>query len=463
MTSHGTNGDGTKGTRSNAVTGRRGFLTAAGVGAIGLAGCVSSFGGPGSGGGGSGPIKVGHLAPVQLDMGKGSMRSARLAVEDINSNGGILDRDVELVEGDTQLSPSQANNLVNQMVNQDNVSMISGTFASETMLGIIDRVGNSGVPFLDTGSASPRITQEYPAQNYETFKNVFRVGPVNSNFQADLLADYGKFLSDQHGWNSFAVVVEDAEWTKPMSERMPQRMQEKYGLEVTMTDRIAPDTSDFTPILDSIAGSGAQAHMKAISHITGTAMLSSWGSNQYPFGEEGINVASMSPQYWGDTNGGCLYETTSETGAAGVAPITDKTVPFAKKYGEKYPDSRPTAPMYMGFGTYDALHVYKNAVESAGTANYQENLDGIVGALEETDYTGTSGQVQFYPRDHKYAHDVKYGSKFVPFPVVQWQKEGGSGGGGGSEFDPVKGPGKKVAVWPEEFATGDHVAPPWMG
>jgi branched-chain amino acid transport system substrate-binding protein len=62
-------------------------------------------------------------------------------------------------------------------------------------------------------------------------------------------------------------------------------------------------------------------------------MLSTWGANNYPFGEEGINVASMSPQYWGDTNGGCLYETTSESGAAGVAPITEKTVPFAKKYG----------------------------------------------------------------------------------------------------------------------------------
>ncbi|PSP73974.1 ABC transporter substrate-binding protein [Halobacteriales archaeon QS_3_64_16] len=388
--------DGT-GRTNRPKTRRRDFLaaTGAGVGAFGLAGCVGNLGGPGGGGGGGGggdgPIKVGHLAPVQLDMGKGSMRSARLAVEEINSNGGIMDRDVELVEGDTQASPSQASNLVNEMVNQDNVSMISGTFASEVTLGILDRVGNTGVPLLDTGSASPRITQEYPAQDYETFKNVFRVGPVNSNFQADLLADYGKFLSDTHGWNSFAVVVEDAEWTKPMTQRTGQRMEAEHGLEVTMTQRIAPDTSDFAPVLDSIANSGADAHIKAISHITGTAMLSSWGSNDYPFGEEGINVASMSPQYWGDTNGGCLYETTSETGAAGVAPITEKTVPFAKQYEEKHAESRPTAPMYMGFGTYDAMYVYKNAVEAAGTANYQENLDTIVAELEGTDYTGTSG------------------------------------------------------------------------
>ena len=162
-TGNGTNDDGTdeRERTSRRETRRRDFLAATGasVGAFGLAGCVGNLGGPGSGGGGGeGPIKVGHLAPVQLDMGKGSMRSARLAVEEINSNGGIMDRDVELVEGDTQASPSQASNLVNEMVNQNDVRMISGTFASEVMLGIINRVGNANVRFLDTGSALPNIT-----------------------------------------------------------------------------------------------------------------------------------------------------------------------------------------------------------------------------------------------------------------------------------------------------------------
>jgi branched-chain amino acid transport system substrate-binding protein len=185
MTPHDTTGNGTDddGTDETGRTRRREFLAATGasVGAFGLAGCVGNLGGPGSGGGGgSGPIKVGHIAPVQLDMGKGSMRSARLAVEEINNNGGIMDRDVKLVEGDTQASPSQASNLVNEMVNQNDVSMISGTFASEVMLGVVNRVGNANVPFIDTGAASLKITQNYPAAEYETYKNVFRVGPVNS-------------------------------------------------------------------------------------------------------------------------------------------------------------------------------------------------------------------------------------------------------------------------------------------
>jgi len=449
--SNNSNTDATTG-RSGGRVRRRGFLKATGGAALvtSVAGCTSSFGG----GGGGGTIKLGHMAPVQLDMGQGSMRSARMMVDALNEEGGIMDREVELVEGDTQLSASQANQLVQQWVNQEGVSMISGTFASETMLGIEERVGNLNVPFIDTGAASPQITQDHVGADYETYKNVFRCNPVNADFQADLLADYAAFLSDTHGWNSFAVVVEDAAWTQPVTDRTAARMEDEHGLSVEMNRRISPDTTDFTPILDSVEETGAKAMIKAISHISGTGMLSSWGANEYPFAQEGINVASMSPQYWSDTNGGCLYETTAESGAGGTAPVTEKTVPFTEDYIERF-DSRPTLPMYMGFGTMDAGFIFKNAAEAAGTVDFQNNLDDIVAELEATDYTGTAGQIQFYGKDHDYPHDVKFGEDLAPFPVTQWQAE--------AENDMIEGDGAKVCVWPEAFATGDHVLPEWMG
>lgn len=434
-------------------SGRRAFLKTAGASAtaaaFGLAGCI---GGGDGGGGGGGPIRIGHLAPVQMDMGQGSMNSARMLVEDLNEEGGILDRDVELVEGDTQLSPSQANQRVQEMVNQDDVRMISGTFASETMLGIMERVGNLDVPFFDTGSASPRIVQDYVAEDYDTYKNFFRNNPINADFQADLLGEYTEFLSDTHGWNSFAVVVEDAAWTNPVTERTTSYIEDA-GIELAMDRRISPDTTDFTPVLDSVEESGADAIVKAISHIPGTSWLATWGENEYPFAQEGINVASMSPQYWGDTNGGCLYETTAESGAGGVAPISDKTLPFTESYQEQFSE-RPTLPMYMGFGTYDAGYIFKEAVEAAGTADFNNNLDDIVAEIEGTDYTGTIGQVQFYGQDHDYPHDVKYGNDLAPFPVCQWQE--------GAASDLFESEGGKACVWPEEFATADHQSPSWM-
>lgn len=428
---------------------RRSVLATGGTaGALSVAGCIGRL----TGGGSSDTITVGHLAPAELDMGKGSMRSARMAVEKINKNGGILGKDVELITGDTASKPSQTNTLVQEMIGKG-AKMISGTFVSEATLAITGRVGQSNVPFLDTGAASPKITGNYPAKSYEQYKNIFRNNPANSTYQARYLGDYAKFLSEKYGWQKFAVVVEDAEWTTEISKFTPKRMKE-HGLTVAANKRIAPDTTDFTPTLDAVEASGAKSMIKAFAHLPGTAMLSDWATNKYPFSQEGINVSSMSPSYWADTNGGCLYETMGVSAAGGFAPITEKTEPFMDAYRKKH-NSRPGTPMYMGFGTYDAHFIYKNAVEAAGTADYTKDLDAIVAELEQTDYTGTCGRVKFFPKGHKHAHDVQPGLDLSPFPVVQWQKADNGNGLAGSS-------GTKVCVWPEKYATGEHKKPAWM-
>lgn len=418
--------------------GRRRFLQAVGgtAATTALAGCLS---------GEEGAIKAGHVAPTALDMGLGSQRSAEMAVEEINEAGGIMDRDVELVAKDSVGVPAEATSVVREMVNQDDIDVLIGTFVSEVALAISDFLAENNVPFICSGSASPRLTKEYPGADYDKYKNIFRINAVNTVYQAELLADYAEFLSDEHGWTSFAVTPENAAWTQPFSEHLPGLLEDR-GLEVTMHERIARDTSDFTPILDSVEESGADVMLKTFAHIPGPGLLSTWRENEYPFAQEGVNVASMSPQFWDDTSGGCLYETTAESGAGGVAPVTDKTIPFTEEYQSRY-DERPTAPMYMGFGTYDAFHVYKDAVEAAGTADADSNLDDIVDAMLDTDYVGTVGRVQFFGPDHEFPHDIKPGVDFAPYPVQQWQENGD---------------GSKECVFPQNIATADHVAPPWM-
>lgn len=312
----------------------------------------------------------------------------------------------------------------------------------------MDRVANAGMPYFVTGSASPKITANHAGKNYEKYKNFFRVSPFNSNIEAEHLADYAKFLKNKHGWSKFAVTVEDAAWMEPITNRTPDALKQ-MGLEVTMNKRFAPKTSDFTPIPDKVKNLGADVMLKTIAHVPGQSLLSTWKQNEYPFAQEGINISSMSPHYWADTNGGCRYEATGLS-PAGVASITDKTTPFVDAYRKRY-SSRPALPMFMGMGTYDAVHIYKNAVERARTADYRQNLDSIVSALQKTDYKGVSGHIRFYGKDSQYPNDVKYGTNAEPFVISQWQKATDGNGIGGTN-------GTKVAVWDNQYATGDHVA-----
>jgi len=429
------------GTPSESTAQRRRILKTVGGGltAMTIAGC--------SGDSGDDTITVGQIGPEQIDPGLGAKRSAEIAVDQINENGGILDRDVELVTADTGADPSQGNSEARKLVNQENIDVLVGPYISEVALSIMDFMGETNVPYLVSGAGTPRITRGNIAEDYERHKNTFRVTPLNSIFQARELGEYTEFLSDTHGWNSFALVFEDAAWSQPSSNILPGKIRDA-GMEVAMNERIAVDTSDFTPILDSIESSGADVMMKGIAIISGPGLLSTWRQNEYPFSQDGINISSTAPEYWDDTDGGCLYETIGwVSGGAGSISITDKTVPFADAYQSRY-DSRPSLPMYPGMGTVDAINIYKNAVESAGTADHENELDSIVDAFLQTDYTGVTGRVQFFRPDHEFPHDVKPGADLVPFMGTQWQETDGGGA--------------KEAVFPEKYKTADHIAPPWM-
>ncbi len=91
-----------------------------------------------------------------------------------------------------------------------------------------------------------------------------------------------------------------------------------------------------------------------------------------------------------------------------------------------------------------------NAAERAGTVDQENNLDTIVDALLQTDFTGVAGQIQFYGADETYAHDLREERDsdgiITNYPLTQW-REGGS----------------LESVYPEGLQTAEHAAPPWMG
>lgn len=406
-------------------------------------------------GSGSGPdsIKIAHLAPMENPLGIGSARSAGMAVERINADGGIADAEVELLTEDTRGQPSEAQTVVEGLIRDEEVDAFVGTFVSEVTQAVMDLIAEFGVPFIVTGSAAPSTITEFHGQDYERYRNTFRNGPVNTHFQAEAMSQYADYLSDRHGWNSFAFAADDAAWTEPYSERLVPALEEK-GYEVPLAERLSTSTEQFQSTMDSIDDSGADAVLRFFAHIQGGQMAGLWHQLEYPFGIEGIHVLSMLPAYYELTEGAATYETTSQSGAAGVAPITENTIPFTEAYMDQFADAEnpPSRPMYMGFNTYDAIHIYKEAVERGGTADYENDLDTIVDAMLQTDHTGVAGTVQFHGPDSDYPHDVRpernQEGTITNYPVTQWQQ--------------ADGEGTVECVYPETHRTADHQQPHWM-
>lgn len=424
---------------------RRRYLKAVGgaSAAVSLAGCLGGTGADVD------EIVVGHLAPIEQPWGLGSERALEMAVDELNEEDGIFDADVVLESRDTQAQPQQASAEAERLVEREDIDVLIGTFASEASQSIIDYVAERNVPWLITGSADPRTLTDTVKQDYERYKNVFRTGPVNSDLQAEAQVDYAEFLSDEHGFNAVALVPENAAWTQSFVDIMPDELASR-GLEVVYQEQPARDTDDWTPILGAAEEAGAEIFQRMIAHASGPTLPATWSGGEFPFLMEGIHVGGQLPEAFGLYEGTVAWETTADTGAGGIAPITEKTQPFRERYQERYGDEDivSLAPMYMGINGYDAVHIYKEAVESAGTVDYENDLDAIVDAMLDVSHTGVAGEIELYGRDGEYPHDLKparQDGRIWNYPVRQWLGDGGT-----------------ECVYHPDYATADHQLPPWM-
>lgn len=399
------------------------------------------------------PMVIGHLAPTTGDVaaiGRGSQRSAEIAKDEINQNGGLLGQEVEVVHENTESSPNTAQAAVQRLINQENVDLIVGTYVTEVTQAILAYIAEFDVPFIVTGSAAPSTVTDFIGENYERYKNFFRTGPINSFYQAQGLADYCDFLNEQHGWTTFGMAAEDGTWTRPFSNSLPDMLSAR-GYDLPYEERLSLSIDNWEPVRSNLDSANVDAVLRFFAHLTGGDFLGEWHTFESDFSVEGVHVAAMSPEFYELSQGYAEYCTTAQSGAGGVAEISEKTQPFVQAYRERHEggESPGRQPMYMGFNTYDGIHFWAEVVRQAGTWDYEEYLDDLVATALDTSFTGTVGAIELFGPNGQYPHDVKApgatSDQRVNYPVTQWHPTG----------DPE-------CVYPEEYATGSHLQPNWM-
>lgn len=437
---------------------RRTFLKATGLGATGvaagMAGCTGPSdgdGGGGDGGGGDGgdgggggipdTIRVGALGPAEAPFGASILRSAELAADKINNNGGVGDNGatIEIRTADTKDSPSTARQRYGEMTSGGNaVHATVGIFGSEQLLALMGNIADKQTVHLTAGAATPEAPKRL-VDNYDRFKYWFRVGPVNATFLGDSLVEYAKDRFQDMGWERVAFLAEDFKWTEPVTQTIKNRLEDEANVTVTSTRRVAEGTEDFSPIYDQLESENIDGCYTALAHIGSTSLVQ-WAKQQRPFGYGGIHVPAQLPSYFQATKGAAIA-TFSQTTATPTSEITDKTVPYA----EAYMEANDGYPVYSGYSAYDGVYMLKQAIESAGSVN----SDDLVSELESMSYTGTSGTIEFYGQDSDFPHDVKYGPDLAQGVYFQWQTDD-------------QGNGVQEVIWPDELATTEYKSPPWV-
>jgi len=115
-------------------------------------------------------IKIGELnsykaVPAFLDPYKKGME---LAVEEINANGGVLGKKLEVISRDDGANPGEAVRVAEELVTREGASMLAGTFLSNVGLAVANFAGQKKVFFLAAEPLTDKIT--WQSGNKYTFR-----------------------------------------------------------------------------------------------------------------------------------------------------------------------------------------------------------------------------------------------------------------------------------------------------
>ena len=378
------------------------------------------------------PIKIGVISEASSVSGASISQAAHLAADEINAAGGVLGRQIEIVEYDDHSSAADAVRAFQRAGNQDHVSAVIASYISEVVLALEPWSGRLKLPMITPGAASDEISHRVHA-DYDHLKYTFH-GYLASTFLADSVCDGLKVVGvEQRHMKTAVVMSEDAAWTLPLDTEYLKCLP-KIGIKVLDHIRLSPDTTDFTPVFNKIEGEKPDVIVTGISHV-GVQPTVQWHDQQVPIPMIGISSQATTSSFYKDTNGateGVVYQTVSAPDVA----VTPKTIPFTDNFVKRF----GVTPSYTGYTSYDEVYYIADAIKRAGGTD----PDKMVDALEKTSYVGTIGKVEFYGRDSDFTHALKVSPEFISGLLVQWQD------------------GKQKTVWPTNVANAKVVFPSFI-
>ena len=194
------------------------------------------------------PIRIGSVlsttGPASF-LGDPEEKTLKLYVDQLNAQGGVDGRKIELTIYDDGGDANKANTFTKRLVQQDKVDFIIGGSTTGTTMAMLPQVEAAKVPFLSMGAASVIVE---PVRPY-TFKL-----PHSDRMAAQ------KVLEDmkKRGITRFALLSDTGGFGKG-GHAETLKLAESMGMTVSSDQNYGEKDTDITPQLQKIKSSDAQA------------------------------------------------------------------------------------------------------------------------------------------------------------------------------------------------------------
>ncbi|MDF2521188.1 MAG: transporter substrate-binding protein [Clostridia bacterium] len=331
-------------------------------------------------------IKVGlnyELSGNVATYGQGLTNGIELAVEEINKNGGVLGKQIELVKVDNKSDNAEAANVSSRLATRDKVVAILGAATSGNTKAASPAATENKVPLISGSATADDVTVD---SNGKVREYVFKIS-FSDSFQGVTMAN---FATADLNLKTAAVLVDNtSDYSKGLAKNFKETFARLGGTVVVEEAYQAKDT-DYKAVLTNI-----KAKNPDVLYLPG--YYEEVGLIVKQARELGLNVPVL---------GGDGYDSPKLVEIAGAEALNNvfftnhyssqdnapEVVKFKEAYTAKYGKE---ADAFNALG-YDLAYFLADAIKRAGEADSVKIKDALAATKDFKGITGTLSIDEFH-------------------------------------------------------------------
>jgi len=335
-------------------------------------------------------IKIGLIASLSgpsSKSGEAITRGMSLAIEEINKDGGVLGKHLELVRRDDEGNPGKGLTAARELSQREGVVVIFGGLQTPVSLALAPYMNQSEIPFMGPWAAGTGITQNGAEENY-----VFRVSAVDEMVDIALVDR----AVNVHGAKNPGMILINNPWGEGNEKGLTAAL-EVVGLPTAGIERVEANDIDVVPQLTRLKEADADT-LFMVANVGPSAQV------MKSLERMGWDVPVVS--HWGPAGG--RFSELAGVRAKDVEMI--QTFTFSGNDSEKaastlealkvmFPEIKGPADVTPAVGianAYDAMHLTALAIANAGSLEGPAIREGFY-AIESYDGLIKSYSTPFTP------------------------------------------------------------------
>ena len=375
-------------------------------------------------------VKIGVIQPFSgptAFYGEEAKRGVEMALERINSMGGVLSKKLELIMEDGKGDPAVTISSAEKLIVRDKVVALMGIYSSTDALALLAAMKKYEPITIIQGGSAVKIDRMYGKERW-----LFLLLGRTPDYQRSI----SEFLNNiQPKPKRIAIIYEDTSFGVDQS-KLAKEYLSKLGFELVAFEPFKGGALDHSALLTKIKGTSPDV-LYVLAYVGDCILVTKQCkelglSPKLLVGPTSIGMPEYNTSLKGDADYVCGLDAWIASARFPASSQYPQFFPKTDDWVNEFKRKFNREPNWYSSFNYLSLVALTIAINKAGSTEKEK----VIGALESLDTMTPFGHLKFSKNEFGSIHQG-----FKDLIVFQWQK------------------GEKVVVWPKVSSGGKYNIP----